>query len=157
MIGRRKASGWKGVTMQERLPRQRGKKETIRLRKQRILIVDDDLNDLLYYSAILQHEGYEVRSVASYKEGADCIDRQTFDLVIVSQGTAAFEGRSVLGLALRRDSSIPVFVLSRSSDVDCYLEAMQMGAFDYREKPLAASELAAMVARQLQPSKAQAA
>ena len=132
-------------------------KETVPQRKQRVLVVDDDLNDLLYYSAILQHEGCEVRSLASYKEGADCFDSETFDLVIVSQGTAAFEGRSVLARACERNRGIPVFVLSRSSDIDCYLEAMRMGAFDYREKPLAASELAEMVARHLQASKTQAA
>jgi DNA-binding NtrC family response regulator len=142
--------------MQERLSRLSKTVITPR-RKPRVLVVDDDLNDLLYYSAILQHEGYEVRSLASYKEGASCFDRETFDLVIVSQGTAAFEGSSVLARAFERNLNIPVFVLSRSSDIDCYLEAMQMGAFDYREKPLPASELASMVARHLQPSRTQAA
>lgn len=126
-------------------------------RKQRILVVDDDLNDLLYYSAVLQHEGYDVRSIASHKEAADCIKRESFDLVIVSQGTAAFEGRSVLARAFERKPEMPVFVLSRSSDIDCYLEAMQMGAIDYREKPLAASELAEMVGRHLRISRIQAA
>lgn len=126
-------------------------------RRRRVLVVDDDLNDLLYYSAILQHEGYEVRSIASHKEAADYIKREDFDLVIVSQGTAAFEGRSVLARAFERNQKVPVFVLSRSSDIDCYLEAMQMGAIDYREKPLAASELAEMVGRHLGLSRTRAA
>jgi len=143
--------------MQDRLSGLRKNKEIVPQRKQRVLVVDDDLNDLLYFSAILQREGYEVRSLASYKEAADCFDSETFDLVIVSQGTAAFEGRSVLARAFEKNHGIPVFVLSRSSDIDCYLEAMQMGAFDYREKPLAASDLAEMVASHLQASKAQAA
>jgi len=118
-------------------------------RRRRVLVVDDDLNDLLFYSAILQHEGYEVRSIASHKEATDCIRRESFDLIIVSQGTAAFEGRSVLVRAFERNQKMPVFVLSRSSEIDCYLEAMQLGAIDYREKPLAASELAEMVGRHL--------
>lgn len=117
----------------------------------RILLVDDDAKDLLYYSAILQHEGHEVRSILSYKEGADCLDREDFDFVIVSQGSAAFEGRQVLANVLVKDRTIPTLVLSRSSDIGCYLEAMQMGAFDYREKPLAASELAEVVATHLRP------
>lgn len=126
-------------------------------RRRRVLVVDEDLNDLLYYSAILQHEGYEVRSIASHKEAADCARREDFDLVIVSQGTAAFEGRSVLVQAFERNRKVPVFVLSHSSDIDCYLEAMQMGAVDYREKPLAASELAEMVGRHLGFSRSRAA
>lgn len=126
-------------------------------RKRKILLVDDDLNDLLYYSAVLQHEGYDVRSIPSHKEAADCINRESFDLIIVGQGTAKFEGRSVLARAFERKRKVPVFVLSRSSDVDCYLEAMEMGVVDYREKPLAASELAEMVVRHLGLSRTQAA
>jgi len=115
-------------------------------KKRKVLVVDDDLRDLLRYSAILQHEGYEVRSIPSHKDAADCVRREQFDLIIVSQGTAIFEGRTVLSRAFERNQKVPVLVLSRSNDIDCYLEAMQMGASDYREKPLAASELAEIAA-----------
>ena len=117
----------------------------------KILLVDDDLNDLLYYSAILQHEGYAVSAAASFAAGAERFEREKFDLVIVSQGSAAFEGRDILVRVLDRDRNIPTLVLSRSCDIDCYLEAMQMGAFDYREKPLAAAELAEIVASRFRP------
>lgn len=121
-------------------------------RKRRLLVVDDDLDDLLRYSAILQHEGYEVRSMASHKDAAKCVNRERFDLIIVSQGKAFFEGRSVVARAFSRNQRVPVLVLSRSSDIDYYQEAMQMGSVDYLEKPLAASELAAIVGRQLTSS-----
>lgn len=143
--------------MQDRLSGPRSSQKVLPQRKKRVLVVDEDLNDLLYYSAVLQHEGYDVRSLASYQKGVASFDHEAFDLVIVSQGTAAFEGRTVLVRALDQNQGLPVFVLSRSSDIDCYLEAMQMGAFDYREKPLAASELAEMVGRHLQVPKSRAA
>jgi len=143
--------------MPQATPGLRKKHAVVPKRKQRVLVIDDDLNDLLYYSAILQHEGYEVRPLASYREGCEYFDREIFDLVIVSQGTAAFEGRLVLSCVFAKNRHTPVFVLSRSSDIDCYLEAMQLGAFDYREKPVAASELAEMVARQLRSARTQAA
>ena len=143
--------------MQDRLSGLGSNQKIFPQRKKRVLVVDEDLNDLLYYSAVLQHEGYDVRSLASYQEGVASFDNEAFDLVIVSQGTAAFEGRTVLVRAFDQNQRLPVFVLSRSSDIDCYLEAMQMGAFDYREKPLAASELAEMVGRHLQVPKSRAA
>lgn len=130
-----------------------GKPGTTLRKKRKVLVVDDDLDDLLRYSAILQHEGYEVRSIASHKEATSCIGRENFDLIIVSQGSTAFEGRSVIARAIAKNQKVPVLVLSRSSDIDCYLEAMQMGAADYREKPLAASELAAIAGRHLGPSR----
>ena len=117
--------------------------------RKRLLLVDDDSEDLLYYSAILQRQGYEVISLTSYSEGAAYLEREEFDLVIVSQGGLNFEGRAVLARAIERDRHTPVLVLTRSVDIPCYMEAMQLGAFDYLEKPLAPSEMANLVAKHL--------
>jgi two-component system phosphoglycerate transport system response regulator PgtA len=61
--------------------------------------------------------------------------------VVVSQGTQAFEGRGVLDRAQQLDRHRPVLVLARCIDMPCYLEAMQMGASDYLEKPVSPAEL----------------
>ena len=63
--------------------------------KRRLLVVDEDLDDLLYYAAVLQHQGYQVRSIPSYTDGVACVERQDFDLIVVSQGSPSFEGRLV--------------------------------------------------------------
>lgn len=110
-----------------------------------LLLVDEDTDDLLYYSAILQHLGYEVRSCASYTDAANRFAREKYDLVIVAQGGTAFEGRSILARAIEADQTTPVLVLTPLADMACYLEAMRLGAFDYLEKPLRPSELADLV------------
>lgn len=117
--------------------------------KRRVLVVDDDLDDLLYYSAVLQHHGYEVRSIPSYSDGATCLDREDFDLIIVSQGSSDFEGRRVLARAIEKDRHTPVLVFTRSVEMSCYLEAIQSGAVDYIEKPLLPSQIADLVARSI--------
>ena len=48
--------------------------------KRRVLVVDEDLDDLLYYSAVLQRHGFEVRSIPSYLDGSTCLEREDFDL-----------------------------------------------------------------------------
>jgi DNA-binding NtrC family response regulator len=113
--------------------------------RRRLLVVDEDMEDLLYYSSVLQHQGYEVRSIPSYKEGAAWVEREDFDLILVSQGSRNFEGRSVLARAIEKDRHTPVVVLSRAIDMPCYIEAMQSGALDYMEKPLLPSEIGLMV------------
>jgi len=50
----------------------------------------------------------------------------------------------------------PVVILSRYHDVGCYLEAMQLGAVDYLEKPLSAIEIVRAVTTHLQPRNAAA-
>lgn len=117
--------------------------------RKRLLVVDDDMDDLLYYSAILQKQGYEVRSLGSYEQAAGCLPREDYDLIIVSQGSRDFEGRAVLSRAIEALPRIPVLVLTRNVDMGCYLEAMQMGAFDYLEKPLPPSLVAELVAKHL--------
>ncbi|HET7841097.1 MAG TPA: response regulator, partial [Terriglobia bacterium] len=102
-------------------------------------------DDLLYYSAVLQNLRYEVRSSASYTEAANLFAREDFDLVIVSEGGSRFEGRTVLSHAIEADRTTPVLVLTRNPSMNSYVEAMQMGAFDYVEKPLTPSELAELV------------
>ncbi len=119
------------------------------LLKRRVLVVDEDLDDLLYYSAVLQHHGYEVRSIPSYSDGATCLESEDFDLVIVSQGSPNFEGRHVLARAIEKDRNTPVLIFTRSVDMPCHMEAIQSGALDYIEKPLPPSEIGQLVRKYL--------
>ena len=48
----------------------------------------------------------------------------------------------VLERAIEIDRHTLIFVLTRCLGMDCYLEAMQLGAVDYLEKPVPAEEIA---------------
>lgn len=122
----------------------------------KVLLVDEDYRDLQYYCAILQQQGYDVRMCASYAEGASRLESESFDFVVVSQGSRAFEGRGLIERAMQIDRRLPVLVLTRCLDMGCYLEAMQLGALDYIEKPLSALEMARVVATHLRPRRAAA-
>jgi DNA-binding NtrC family response regulator len=119
------------------------------LGKGKLLVVDEEMEDLQHYSAILKQLGYEVRAFASYVQAASCLGREIFDLVVVSQGTCNFEGRGVLARAIEKDRRTPVLILTRSVDIPCYLEAIQLGARDYMLKPLPPSEIGEVVAKYL--------
>ena len=119
------------------------------LLNRRVLVVDENLDDLLYYAAVLQHQGYQVRSIPSYTDGAACVEREDFDLIVVTQGSPSFEGRLVLARAIERNRWAPVLVLTRVIEMPCYIEAMQSGALDYMEKPSPPSEIGQLVAKYL--------
>jgi DNA-binding NtrC family response regulator len=106
-----------------------------------VLLVDEDHKDLRHYSEIIGSFGYQVRGCGSYEEGARLVGAGTFDLIIVSQGSPKFEGRSVLERANQIDRSLPVLVVARCLDMPCYLEAMQLGAVDYLAEPFTVQEL----------------
>ncbi len=117
----------------------------------RVLVVDEDANDLSYYARTLRQFGYKVRICSSYAEAVEWLGRETYDFIVVSQGSRAFEGRSVVERVVMLDRRIPVLVLARCAEMDCYLEAMQLGAVDYLEKPLSPSELMRVVETHLRP------
>jgi DNA-binding NtrC family response regulator len=124
--------------------------------KPRVLLVDEDLDDLWRYSAFLYDQGYQVRSIPSYTDGAACVEREDFDLIVVSQGSPSFEGRLVLARAIERNRWAPVLVLTRAIEMPCYIEAMQSGALDYMEKPLPPSEIGQLVRKYLRTRSASA-
>ena len=62
------------------------------------LLVDEYPEDLQFYSTILEAYGYGVRRCSSYEEGVRSLDEETFDFVIVSQGTPT----SQMGMAVAK-------------------------------------------------------
>ena len=111
----------------------------------RVLLVDEEPGDREYCRTTLQAQKFEVRTCGSYSEALRCLDTEAFDFIIVSQGSHAFEGRCVLEHAVEIDRRLPALVVARHHDMGCYLEAMQLGAVDYVEKPLSPAEIVRMV------------
>ena len=102
----------------------------------KVLLVDEEEGDLRMIRLILEGQELDVFTCKSYAAGIQCLERETFDFVVVSQGTQAFEGRAVVDRALQLNRHRPVLVVTRCMTMNCYLEAMQMGAIDYVEKPV---------------------
>ena len=101
----------------------------------RVLLVCDDLRGFPSYGGILSALGYDVVMCSSYEEGARRVEMEEFDFAIVGQGSASFEGRCVLERAAEVHRNIPIVVVARCLDIHCYLEAMDLGAVDYLERP----------------------
>lgn len=117
----------------------------------RVLVVDQDCGDLACCAEVLGERGCQVQVCSSCGEGVQHLEREWFDFIVVCQGGPEFEGRAVLERAMAIDRRIPVLVVTRCLDIQCYLEAMQLGAFDYVEKPLVPAEIAHLVETHVRP------
>jgi DNA-binding NtrC family response regulator len=111
----------------------------------RVLLVNENSEDLSYYRVILRKMHCQVRTSSSFAKGAQCLEREHYDLIVLDQGSSSFEGRQVLMTAMEVDTEIPVLVLARSYSRGCYEEAMQSGALDYVEGRLSDAELVAFL------------
>ena len=110
----------------------------------RILIVDDDVElvGLLRYA--LETAGYEV-VVAYDGEQALAVFEQTGpDLVVLDVNLPGIDGFGVLE-KLRRDSDIPVMMLTVRADEADEVRGLDLGADDYLRKPFSPRALLARV------------
>ena len=119
----------------------------------RVLLVDHDCGDLNCDAEALRQRGYQVDVCSRWEDGVQRLERDHFDFVLVGQGSPEFEGRLVLERAIAIDRRMPVLVVTRCPDMHCYLDAMQLGAFDYVEKPVEPSQLARIVETHIRPAK----
>lgn len=101
----------------------------------KVLIISEDIHDLSNYAEMLPALGFDVVLCSTYQEGTKRIEADDFTYAIVNQGSAAFEGRCVLERAAQLHLKTPVLVVARCKDIHCYLEAMELGAVDYLERP----------------------
>jgi len=118
--------------------------------KFRTLLVVEDASDVRYYYGILHALGHEVIIAESYAQALALLERERFDMAVVGQGSPAFEGREVLVHALEMNPQMPVLVVARTLDIDCYLEAMEIGAADYLERCAAPRDVMRSVDAHLQ-------
>lgn len=102
----------------------------------KVLLVDDDTQDLGYHAALFEAKGLAVFQCRLYETAIRSIKRETFDLVVVDQGSPAFEGRLVLRYLRQWQQFTPCVVVTRDTNTNCYLRALEFGAADYLRKPL---------------------
>lgn len=146
----------KGINMQLVRMQKGATGSTHSLRRPRILLIDEDLRDRDHYRRMLHDSGFEVRTCSGFAEGANLLGNEQFDCIVVDQGGPNFRGRLVLEDSVAKDRYRPVVILSHYHDVGCYLEAMQLGAVDYLEKPVTALEIVRVVTTHIQPNNAAA-
>lgn len=114
-----------------------------------ILIVDDeaDIRDLV--SGVLEDEGYAPRSAGDSDSALEAISDRRPSLVLLDvwlQGSR-LDGLDLLDEIKRRDSSLPVLVMSGHGNLDTAVAAIRRGAVDFIEKPFEAAHLLHLVSR----------
>jgi len=115
-----------------------------------ILVVDDEENAREGLSKILSKEGYVVEMASNGKEAIDTLKRLSFDLVITDMRMPLMDGFEVLREIKKMDESIGVIMITAYGEVESYLEAINMGAFEYINKPVRVNELKRVITKVLE-------
>ena len=107
----------------------------------RILIVDDEENTRIGLSKLLTQDGFEVESAANGSEALDCLGQRKVNLVISDINMPDMNGLAFLRELSRKFPSTNVIMITAYGGVESYLEAMNLGAYEYLHKPVRLDEL----------------
>jgi two-component system, OmpR family, alkaline phosphatase synthesis response regulator PhoP len=119
-----------------------------------ILVVDDEPRIVDLARDYLEHAGFAVLSAADGRAGLALIRTRTPDLVVLDLGIPEPDGLDVIR-SIRRDSNLPIIVLTARDDELDKLLGLELGADDYITKPFSPRELVARVRavlRRLEPA-----
>ena len=111
---------------------------------ERILLVEDEEKLARMVELELQYEGYEVEKAFDGRTGLELALSGKFDLVLLDIMLPALSGMEVLR-RLRRESQVPVIMLTARDTVMDKVSGLDMGADDYVTKPFAIEELLARI------------
>lgn len=115
-----------------------------RLKRYRILIVDDEERILHFLTSKLKASGYDVVTAQNGPEALERIASQQPDLMVLDLLLPKMHGFDVLR-ELRSFSSVPVIVLSALGADAERIKGLRLGADDYVPKPFNPDELLARI------------
>ncbi|MBU2514997.1 response regulator transcription factor [bacterium] len=122
--------------------------------KPKILVIDDDekLNELL--TGYLDRYGFEVDTTTTPTNGLELIASYEPNLVILDVMLPEMDGFEVCK-AIRRESSVPIIMLTARGEVTDKVVGLEIGADDYMPKPFEPRELVARIQSVLRRSKSE--
>ncbi|GEN47932.1 response regulator [Ligilactobacillus pobuzihii] len=121
----------------------------------KILVVDDDKDIVELLSIYIQNEGYEVEKAFSGKEALTKLNTNSdIGLMILDIMMPQVDGLEVVK-EVRRDSQIPILMLSAKTDDIDKIHGLIQGADDYVTKPFNPLEVMARVKSLLRRSQHQ--
>jgi two-component system KDP operon response regulator KdpE len=117
----------------------------------RILVVDDEPQMQRFLRPSLIAEGYEVVSAGSGHEALESFRTRMSDVVVLDLGLPDMDGKEVIK-SIRATSKVPIIILSAREGEDEKVNALDLGADDYVNKPAAIGELMARIRAALRHS-----
>ncbi|HTW16703.1 MAG TPA: response regulator [Nocardioides sp.] len=109
-----------------------------------VLIVDDDPAIRRTLTVNLRARGYDVESAGDGRSALQIVDERMPDAILLDLGLPDMDGVAVL-TRLRTFTAVPVIVVSARTESDDKVEALDLGADDYVNKPFSLEELLARV------------
>ena len=113
-----------------------------------ILVCDDDKEIVDAIEIYLMQEGYNIIKAYDGEMALDILSKEKVDLIIIDVMMPKLDGIHAT-LQIRKESSVPIIILSAKTEDSDKILGLNIGADDYVTKPFNPLELVARVKSQL--------
>ena len=122
-----------------------------------ILIVDDEADIRMLINGVLSDEDYKVREAADGEQALEEIRSRRPNLAVLDiwLKNSQFDGMELLDHIKREQPNLPVVMISGHGTIELAVKAIQLGAYDFIEKPFEADRLLLVVRRAIEAARLQ--
>ena len=120
------------------------------MRRERILIVDDEADIALILKLQLEDAGYVTERARDGVEALDSLARDGFDLTLLDIKMPRLDGMQVLARVRNDYQDLAVVMMTAHGSEDVAVAAMKQGAIDYIAKPFSTDDMLKRVERAIQ-------
>ncbi|MEM9073043.1 MAG: sigma-54 dependent transcriptional regulator [Myxococcota bacterium] len=106
-----------------------------------ILIVDDEKNILSTLSRALKVEDFDVDVAGNAEISFKKLAAKAYDLLLLDVQLPDQDGLSILRTIRERQNDVPVIMMSGHGTIDTAVQATQLGAYTFLEKPIGTERL----------------
>ena len=110
----------------------------------KVLVVDDDIKTVELVKLYLNRDGYRVLTAYNGNDALELARESKPDLIVLDLMLPGISGLDVCR-SLRKESDVPIIMLTALTTDDDRLTGLDLGADDYVTKPFSPRELAARV------------
>lgn len=110
----------------------------------KILVVDDEQKIVEVVKSYLEHSGYTVYCAYDGKQALKVFSETGLSLIVLDLMLPDVSGEDICK-AIRRESKVPIIMLTAKADEENILKGLDIGADDYVTKPFSPKQLVARV------------
>jgi len=108
---------------------------------ERVLIVDDENEFSQVMAERMKTRGLSVETAQSGKDGIKKARKEAFDAIVLDLIMPEMDGIETLKVLLKENPDLQIILLTGQATVAKGVEAIQLGAMDFLEKPVDIDEL----------------
>ncbi len=118
--------------------------------KEKVLIVEDDINTLNGLAEILEDEGFEIAKAKNARLAQNALKKGEYNVVLMDFLLPDLDGLELSKIVLELRPNIKIIMMTAFGTVKNAVNAMKMGIYDYLTKPINLDELLIILRRALE-------